>query len=192
MASMGLLGAIGGLGDALQTAGTNLATRRERALEQARQLAAEERKRAQQLQDKKEERLFTLSRDDALESRRDARTAAQIASQEGRAELAANTRRETTEAQISSRERVAEANREAAKEVARLRASLDADKDARQARLQKALSAKDVQGVQYGPAHPRDPDYRKVILVKKDGTIEETNQYAFKPKRQNALADEDF
>lgn len=180
MASMGLLGAIGGLGDALQTAGTNLATRRERALEQARQLAAEERKRAQQLSDKKEERLFTLTRDDALQTRQDARTAAQIASQEGRAQLSATTRERVADKQISAADARAAASREHQTSLVRLREQLQGARTAAEIRLRDRLANDDVAGTKFGKEHPNRPGMFELVIIRKDGSLKKTGEWVNK------------
>lgn len=188
MASMGLLGAIGGLGDALQTAGKDLSTRRERALEAARQLAAEERKRAQQLEDKKSDRLFTLSRDDALQTRQDARTAAQIASQEGRTEAQLSARAEDR----ASRERTAQQNREHQTSLVRLREQLQGARTAAEIRLRDRLASDDVAGTKFGKEHPNRPGMFELVIITKDGTTKKTGEWVNKHRIKPDEDEDDF
>lgn len=67
MASYGLLGAIAGAGQALQTIGANMEKRRQDALEWARAEAKAQRERAQKLADKADDRSYGEGRDQVKE-----------------------------------------------------------------------------------------------------------------------------
>lgn len=189
--SKGLLGAIGGLGDALQTVGTSLATRRERALEQARLLAAEQRKREQQVADKAEERTFTLGRDAAAEEARNARLGTQIEARRTERQEDRTFKVEDREDEQSFKEKQKADDRRAARDLAQLRGQISRDNDAASERLRKDLTADDVKGVIYS-GQRKDAQgniYAEAIIYTKSGQQRPTGRWVLKG-RDRAQRDE--
>lgn len=189
----GLLGAIGGLGDALQTVGSGLATRRERALEQARQLAAEQRKMAETARLKAEDRSFTISRDAELEKGRNARLGTQL---EARAtERAADREFKVSdrEDEQSFKEKQKADDRQAARDLAKLKGSISKDNDAASERLRKDLTANDVKGVIYS-GQRKDAQgniYAEAIIYTKGGQQRPTGRWVLKGRDRAERAEED-
>lgn len=181
MAKLGLLGALGGLGSALQDTGKFILARRERALEAARQEAEAQRRFLERQQLAGEQRAYDTEKTTFQEGRRDARTQAQIdasaARDKGRQSFQSQERVAGQQFQASQKERDIEAQ----KDLARLRSSLQKEESAASARLQDQLSADNVHAVQYG--EPNAQGYAEVIVILKDGTTRKTGQRVYRPKK---------
>lgn len=106
----GLLGAIGGVGKALEGFGSDLQKRREQALEDARELAKEERRRAERKEETAENRAFTLDRDEAREKAINARTDKTIAATAARQEAGFRNKAETAKETEARMRRMADYN----------------------------------------------------------------------------------
>lgn len=177
MAKLGLLGALGGLGAGLQDIGKQMYLRRERALEEARLLAKEERERGFKREEKQLEREHEDRKIETLEKGRASRTQAQI---EGRAAEGAANR--------SSREGIAAKNRANQKELVKLRGQIEASNEAAARRLSDQLSADDVHAVQYGA--PDASGYAEVIVILKNGQTRRTGQKVYRPPRVGGEEDD--
>jgi hypothetical protein len=178
VAKMGLLGALAGVGDALQTAGTTLMQRREKALEDARRLAEYERKMADQKAAKQEEREFDLGKTAALEDRKDARV--EFTTKARAAEKVEDRKFRATEK--------AE-DRSHASELVKLRSSLARDNEVATAKLRDKLEGDDVRGIQYGA--PNASGQSEVIVVTKSGGVRRTGMLVYRPAVDKDEEDED-
>jgi hypothetical protein len=187
MANMGLLGALGGLGQGLQTVGRDIYARRERALEEARKEAEYQRRLADVRQDKQEARQFDIDKTAAIQGRQDARF---LAGEQGkdRRLLQTQTHQAARDETKFSRD----------KELIKLRNVLDSEKEAkgdtRRAQLKKEANRDDVATVQYGK--PNAEGYAEVIFLLKDGSTRRTGIPVYKPKldyapKQDEDEDED-
>lgn len=190
MASYGLLGAIGGLGQAMQTHGKNIMERRERALAEAKAMAAEQRKEARDAAKRQEDRDFTLTTLDIKESRQDARTSATL-------EARAAEKKEDREFKVADREDTQEhtaeqkrLDREAAAARQREAAKLQGSKEAANIRLREQITSKQVAGVKYGERKPDDPDYVRILIIRKDGTVEKTAGWSYRPQKTEEQDDD--
>jgi hypothetical protein len=180
----GLLGAIGGLGQAMQTAGKDIIARRERALDEARRMAEYERARADKQIDKEEDRDFQVGMEEARQERLDARHSASLATQasEGAANRGERAEDRSFRAAEGSKDRAAR------RELTVLSKSLEGENSRAATRLAKTLSAGDVHAVQYGA--PDANGYAEVITILKDGSIRKTGQKVYRPKRDDEDEDE--
>ena len=185
MAKMGLLGALGGFGEFLSKTGSDMAARRERALENARRMAEEERKyqrtRRDTVLDREDQQDHQLTELGIREKRADARTTATLAA------TAAN-RREDREFRRTERiegqkyrtsERIATQGER--RELAKLQSSLQGARTDKEIRLREQLSADDVHAVQYGEPDARG--YAEVMVVTKSGAIRSTGKRVYRPKK---------
>jgi len=180
----GLLGAIGGVGAALQGFGSDLQKRREQALDDARELAKEQRREA--VAREREDRATGLRIDLAEMSQTgaDRRAAASQAAITGRAEKSQEFQRE---------ERIARA--QASKDLATYRAQLSKSNQKEAAVFKQQLSQGDVKGIK--PGRTREDGFVEVIGVRKDGKAFPTGQWVvpnfFQTPTQNfgSASDED-
>lgn len=174
---MGLLGALGGLGQGLTDVGKQLYLRRERALEEARKLAEEQRNREFKSNENRLDREAQAANTSTLEAGRASRNEALIA---GRAAEG--------EANRTSREGIAAKNRAAQKELVTLRARLEASNEAAAKRLADTLSADDVHSVQYGDLDAQGR--AEVFVVLKNGTIRPTGKKVRVPRNYQPYAED--
>lgn len=190
MASLGLLGAAAGFGQALVTFGQGLEQRRQQALEAARREAEHQRRRNEQIEDRTATQAFQRSQFEAAEAGRQERAeqAANISVKRDErryAEQEAN--REDTQAhqRTLQQERLAEQER-----MTRLRAALARSNSEAAARLRDALASDDVSGVLYGETNAQGQS--RVILRRRDGTLVRTNDFvARRAPRTDSDEDED-
>lgn len=185
---LGLLGAIGGLGQALTTAGKDLATRREQALERARQDAAEQRRRAQQVEDREDQQTFQTGQSEITQAALDRRNEAAIKARQQEGELnrkdkQADREFRTTERIEGQKYRTSErvASQGDRRELARLQSSLQGSRSEAEIRLRDKLSADDVHAVQYGA--PDANGYADVYVVLKGGGTRKTGQKFYRPAK---------
>lgn len=171
MAKLGLLGAIGGLGQGLTLVGKQMQERRERALEEARQLAKEERDRAFRREENEANRTATLERTQLIQKEQNRRTAANI-----------SARRTEKKEDREFRSSEAQKQRDNQRELVKLRGQVERDNSAESERLRRKLSAGDVHSVQYGAPDARG--YAEVLVVTKDGSVRSTGQKVYRPKRE--------
>lgn len=195
MANLGLLGAVAGLGQGLQTFGADLVKRREQALEWARQEAEDQRKSLERQQEiqagYQHEDTVTAFREDQANKRSqaelDARSTEKAADRTFQATESAKDRQ--------SRESISAADNQAAADLARLKSDLDQSNDEKDAKLKHDLEAGDVQGVKYGQRYsvnpksgrpysdPKSP-YTELLLVKKNGDIVHTGKLILAPENK--------
>ena len=183
MANFGLLGALGGLGQAATNLGESIIQRRERALAEARRMAEEQRKSLERKAERKEEHGLRLAE---IGVRHQGEV--DIVNRQSAARRAENLEkrtydvedREDTQTHELEKTRI---QKEGEERLARLRASLDEDKEARNTRLREALDDKDLKYIKYGKPYI-DPDtkqpipeYRQVIKVMNNGKLIYTNSY---------------
>jgi hypothetical protein len=190
----GLLGAIGGLGDALQTVGKDLGSRRERALEEARRLAAEQRKLAVEDQRRAEDKNFTRERDGASAAASMARTTAQIEARQNELGQRQEFERDERKANESFKEKQAREEREGRAALARLRSSLSRADDEASIRLRDSLGADDVKSIIY--TNPKKDAggnvYQEAVIVTKSGQQKPTGKWVLKNRaRATDTEDED-
>lgn len=182
MVSLGLLGAIGGVGQAMQTIGGDIVKRRERALEEARREAEYQRS----LADRREDAEAAAKRAEKAFERRDAstnlRTDKQIAAANERFEKGQIAKTQDREDKQRAAEDLAKMKAELAKEVAAAKA---VGKEAA-IRLKRELSKDDVKGLVYGPPDARD--YAAVSAITRGGGH---RPLGFKAYRPNKKDDED-
>lgn len=183
MANLGLLGAIGGFGQALQTAGKDIIARRERALENARQLAKEQRDRANKIEDREDLQAHGLEELGIREEGDNRRTAANIrARREEKAEDREFRAQEREEDRAFKREEKA-TDRAQQIELTRLKSQLDAANSAAAERLKKQLEGNEVRGIKYGA--PDEKGLSPVFKILKDGTVVYSGQRIRLPARDD-------
>jgi hypothetical protein len=175
---MGLLGALGGLGQGLTQVGRDIHVRRERALEEARKEAEYQRRLADTRENKRMDQDFELGKTAAVEARRDARL-----------EYTTKARQTEKQADRGWREKEADKKFGRDKELATLRANLARDNSKYAAELSDKLSQDDITRVEYGA--PDANGYAEVIAVTKDGKLRPTGQKVYKPKLNYAPDDEE-
>lgn len=180
MASMGLLGALSGVGKALETFGSDIVKRREQALENARLEAQYQRKLADQKAATVDERAFTVSRDTARNTAADARVTRQI---EGREKLAKSTQEfkvlDREDQQLAARA-LAELNGDIDKQLA----STNANYRAAAAKLKAEIAAQKPIGLLYGK--PDKDGYVEVRGVTASGDTVRMTSRAYRPDKKAA------
>lgn len=180
MPKLGLLGAIGGFGQALQTYGSDMVRRREQALDWARREAEHQRTRAEKKEDVGEERDFQLKITGERERAADERSTAQIEAMDRRTEAerdfkkSERVERQKFDASEGAKDRAARVALE------RLQGSLQSARTAAEIRLRDQLQADDVHAVQYGA--PDANGYAEVFVVTESGKVRRTGQRVYRPK----------
>lgn len=183
MANFGLLGALSGLGQGMTQAGESIIARRERALAEAKALAAEQRKRAQQLEDKASDRDFELKTLGVKGEQAAARTELAV---KGRLEAIDRTAGHAAARQEDSQAFTAEqkaADRAAQRELVKVRAQAERENIRFSKTLQDQLDDDNTQGITYGKQDPKRPDYKRLLIIKKDGSVVDGGAWAYKPAR---------
>lgn len=180
MAKLGLLGAIGGVGKALETFGSDIVKRREQALEDARRLAREQSRDAQRTSEIK------LTHDlDMEEIGARGQNAADLSAEQQAAMDAREQKKEAFTEKMQGRkesanEKTIRMREEGEMRLAKLRANLDAANDAASQRLKSKLDSPKIKRVEYGK--PDKEGYAEVITVRDDGTTIHTGEHVYKPK----------
>lgn len=169
MAKMGLLGALGGLGQGLTKLGSDIQARRERALEEARREAEYQRRLADSRETTRMNQEFDLTKTAAVQDRVDART-----------EYVTGERHKENEEARSFRSKEADKKYGRDKELTVLRSKLARDNSKYAAELNDKLGQDDIRSIEYGA--PDANGYAEVIAVAKDGTLRPTGQKVYKPK----------
>ena len=174
MASLGLLGALGGVGQAMQTAGQtwmrDITQRREAALEDARERAREARRQAE----RQEDRSFQMQRDEVRadrQERRDEITAKdRYLNREDTQEFLAAQQRGRQE--FTREERLARQDHET--QLTRLRDTLSRSRTREAMELRRQLEGGDVSGVLYDDVD--DQGTSEVLFRYRDGRIVRSGQ----------------
>ena len=169
MASYGLLGALAGAGQALQTIGQDMQRRRDQALQWAREEMREQQRRTERVAD----RNFQADLQREI-------TGAQIDARAEGQRFAAKTNLERDEQRQQGR--IALADREAAarERLARLNHQLQSSQSERDIRLRAELARQNAVGVEYGT--PNQQGQAEIIIVRRDGTTQNTGRYVAAPR----------
>lgn len=186
MAKLGLLGALGGLGQAITGFGADLAKRREAALAAAQRMAEEQRARAAKIEDREDaqaaqltERSMAISSAAAIAQERNRvtteTTAAKITAASDLTERKITATSERDDKKIAADQTIAERKIAAARDLAVLKGKIGVE----HARLKEKLDNDDVVGTKPGNEHP-DPKkkgFYQVMTVRKDGSVKPTGEY---------------
>lgn len=185
MGNLGLLGAVGGFGQALQTVGGDIVKRREQALENARRDAEQQRRDAQRMSEITTTHNLDMQEIGARETAADARTQKEIDART--AENAANRQATADEhkANRSFQATESEKDRAGRKELARLTSSLEGARSASEINLREQLSADDVKTVQYGA--PDAQGYAAVFIVTNSGQVKPTGKKVYRPQTDSQI-----
>lgn len=170
MANLGLLGALGGLGEGITKAGVDWQNRREQALAWARQEAAERRKRAEKMQDDQAERQFQTQRDTMREEGLDKRNQATIDArlEDTNLRLQDNQKEREFKSQQDEIERTHDVN------MKRLESSLRTHEDAASKRLADSIADGKIVRLHTGVVNKEG--YAPVYAERADGTLTKTGQ----------------
>ena len=182
----GLLGAIGGLGNAMQTLGSSIIERREKALAEAKAMAKYERERADKKVEKEEDYTRTLARDDALATRRSAdaialegvRQEGKAADREFRVEDREDRQEFASAQSAASRAAATERTLLAGRLAEERRAANSVDRVAI-VKLQDKLKGPGIRGVTYGA--PDSRGMSRVYAISKDGKLIDMKQSLRRP-----------
>ena len=167
MANLGLLGALQGLGEGIQTVGKGMEARRERALEEARRMAEYQRQRADKQADTETSQMFQREMQGERLDRSDEANQARIA--------ASKAGRQETQ-QFQQGERIARAA--AAKDLAAYRSNLTRQNNEASIKFRKQLDDADIKGVK--PGGPPDPAHGgkvPVVGIRGDGKLVQLPQW---------------
>ena len=200
MANLGLLGAVAGLGQGLQTFGADLVKRRDQALEWARQEAEDQRKELehkQELQDQyTHEQNLTVYREEHANARNAADNTAAAQRATDTANVAHANRMEEIKAEQIGQRDIHAADAQAAQDLARLKSDLDQSNSEKDAKLKHDLDSQDVAGIKYGERYSVNPkskrpysdpnsQYTELLIVKKDGSIVHTGKLILAPQNHS-------
>ena len=192
MASLGLLGAIGGVGKALENIGSDIVKRRERALEWLREESKYQRQVADQnARDDKNFGQQKQLQDERLTSQAEQNRIEREARQAEKAEDRQIKRLET-EDERAYKDRVRAEELRGRKEMARLEAGLSRSNTEAGIRLRKKLGVGVNEGfksVMYGP--PDEKGMAEVILLKPDGTMQHTGSKVYRPATTSQITGDD-
>lgn len=173
---LGLIGAIGGLGQAVSKIGDDIVKRRERALEWAQQEAMRQR----ELAAKREDATTSFQRDMTLttlkEDRADARNDADNRAATERTRLIQGSEDARQSRQIQAQRDLAVLRGRIDKEIAAARGAVDEHI----AQLRDQLGQDDTKAVQYG--QPDKNGYAEVFIITNSGQVKRTGQKVYKPQ----------
>jgi ATPase subunit of ABC transporter with duplicated ATPase domains len=176
MASLGLLGALGGVGQAMTIIGTDMVRRREKALDWLREDAEYQRRRADKQDDDavtREHQSALIDQRSAAQRERDERVAA--ARREEKVEERSWKDADREDKQQSERE-IKAAEIRARRDLERLKASLG--ETAKEKELKATLNR--AKGVQYGP--PDKEGKSELLYITNGGELKSTGKKVLLPQ----------
>lgn len=182
---LGLLGAIGGAGQALQTAGADIIKRREQALENARKDAEDQQREAQRMTEIQVTHNLDMEEINTRETAADARTQKEIDARAASDAADRTDRKAEREQDRSFRASESQKDRDARVELARLTNSLEGARSASEINLRHQLQADDVKSVQYGA--PDAQGYSPVFVVTSSGAVKPTGKKVYRPETTNQV-----
>lgn len=166
--NLGLIGAIGGLGQGLTQIGNDIVKERERALEWAQQEAMRQR----ELAAKREDATTAFTREKELQT--------QAEQSRANIERLSQSAQDRRTAFVQGKEDIRQQKSLASqRDLAKLRGQIERDNSTYSARLRDQLSADDVHGIVYGP--PDKNGYSEVFTITNDGHQRSTHMKAFRP-----------
>jgi hypothetical protein len=164
VARLGLLGAVAGLGKGIETIGKDMATRRAQALEDAKELAKEQRAQAARQEERADQRSFEIDKFTASQAALDRRAAANQEAIAGR-----------QEAGFAHQEGMLATRAQMAKDLAKYRSSLSAANTKEAIQYRRSLEQSDIKGIK--PGRIAKDGFIEVLGVQKNGTVKPTGQW---------------